>query len=159
MAASAQVFESLITGHFVPVGPRRMAGGIPEVYIAKEIDNTRLVKVADTQRAREIRAFVAVAVVCFALLLTYAFQHLSAIEYGYRIETQRSQRDGLVEANHTLRLEEASLRDPGRIDALARSMGLATPAVGQVVRLQTNGADAAGYMARATDIGLVTVAQ
>jgi cell division protein FtsL len=156
---AAQVFEVMITGQFVPMGPRRMAGGIPEVYIAKEIDNTRLVKVSDPQRVREIRAFVAVAVMCFALLLTYALQHLGAIEYGYRIEAQKAQRDALVEANHSLRLEEASLRDPGRIDALARRMGLASPAVGQVVRLQTGGADSAGYMARATEIGLVTVAQ
>jgi len=41
-----------------------------------------------------------------------------------------------VEQNRTLKLEEAGLRDPGRIDALARKMGLESPQPGQVVRLE-----------------------
>ena len=62
----------------------------------------------------------------------YALQHFRAIEYGYKIETLRSQRDGLVEMNRALRLEEASLRDPERIDVMARKLGLQSPQPGQV---------------------------
>jgi hypothetical protein len=37
--------------------------------------------------------------------------------------------------NHALGLEEATLRDPGRIDRIARSLGLQSPQAGQVVRM------------------------
>ena len=64
----------------------------------------------------------------FLLVMTYALQHFKAIEYGYKIESLKSQRDSLVEENRALRLEEASLRDPERIDRMARQIGLAIAA-------------------------------
>jgi cell division protein FtsL len=109
--------------------------GTPEVYFAKAIDNSRLVKVEDPRRAREMRQF-GVALGClFLLVMAYAFQHFKAIEYGYKIEALKSQRDSLVEMNRGLRLEEASLRDPERIDRLARQLGLQSPQAGQVIRM------------------------
>jgi len=36
-----------------------------------------------------------------------------------------------------LRLEEASLRDPERIDRMARELGLQSPQAGQVMRMDT----------------------
>ena len=71
----------------------------------------------------------------FLLVMTFAWQHFKAIEYGYKIEALRTQRNQLTEANHALRLEEAMLRDPERIDAMARKMGLQTPTAGQVIRM------------------------
>ncbi len=73
----------------------------------------------------------------FLLVMTFAWQHFKAIEYGYKIEALRTQRNELTENNHALRLEEASLRDPERIDILARKMGLQTPTAGQVVRMDS----------------------
>ena len=127
MAAHALSFNGsmapAITGQYVPiVNGRRMAVGIPEVYIAKEIDNSRLVKVADRKRNREMAQFSIALGVFFLLVMVYAWQHFSAIEYGYQIEAKRAQHENLVEMNRTLRLEEARLRDPGRIDVLARVM-------------------------------------
>jgi cell division protein FtsL len=109
--------------------------GTPEVYFSKAIDNSRLVKVEDPRRVREMRQF-GVALGClFVLVMAYAFQHFKAIEYGYKIEALKSQRDGLVEMNRALRLEEASLRDPERIDRMARELGLQSPQAGQVIRM------------------------
>jgi cell division protein FtsL len=132
-----------ITGIITPVDSRagvvRCAAGItPEVYFHKTIDNSRLVRVCDPQRRREIRVFSASVAALFLLLMFYAGQHFRAIEYGYRIEAQKAERDRLVELNRALKLEEASLRDPGRIDPLARQMGLVSPQPGQVVRLETD---------------------
>ncbi len=109
----------------------------PEIYISKRIDNSRLVKVADPERRREMLHFTVALVVLFALVIGYAWQHFSAIEYGYRIEALRSQRDSLSELNRALRLEEASLRDPGRIDVLAQQMGLVAPQAGQIIRMDS----------------------
>lgn len=122
--------------------------GTPEVYFSKAIDNSRLVKVEDPRRAREMRQF-GVALGClFVLVMAYAFQHFKAIEYGYKIEALKTQRDGLVEMNRALRLEEASLRDPERIDRMARELGLQSPQAGQVIRMdvavpQASGAEVA----------------
>jgi hypothetical protein len=109
--------------------------GTPEIYFAKPIDNSRLVKVEDPRRAREMRQF-GIALSClFLFVMAYAFQHFKAIEYGYKIEALKSQRDGLVDINRALGLEEASLRNPERIDRMARELGLQSPQAGQVVRI------------------------
>lgn len=111
--------------------------GTPEVYFSKNIDNSRLVKVHDPRRAREMRTF-GIALSCLCLLvLSYAWQHFKAIEYGYKISELKVQRDNLTEMNRALRLEEASLRDPERIDKLAKNMGMIPPQPGQVIRMDT----------------------
>ena len=85
-----------------------------------------------------------VALAClFLLVMTFAWQHFKAIEYGYKIETLRVQRDGMLEVNRALRLEEASLRDPERIDTLARKLGLQSPQAGQVLHMDTAVPDSA----------------
>ena len=108
------------------------------------IDNSRLVKVEDPRRSREMKQF-AIALGClFLLVMTFTWQHFKAIEYGYKIEAVRSQRDGLLEINHALRLEQASLRDPERIDVLARKLGMQPLQAGQVIHMDAPAADASG---------------
>src|ERR1700734_4079594 len=100
--------------------PKPCWAGTPEIYFAKPIDNSRLVKLEDPRRSREMRQF-GIALSClFLLVMTYTWQHFKAIEYGYKIENLKNERNGLSELNHTLRLEEASLRSPDRIDRLAQ---------------------------------------
>ncbi|HUK86864.1 MAG TPA: cell division protein FtsL [Terriglobales bacterium] len=163
MAAGALAGNPQIRSPWGPtLRPRAVSAsrGTPEIYFAKAIDNSRLVKVADRQRNREMAVFVATLCVLFALVMVYAWQHFSAIEYGYKIEAQRTQRDSLVELNRTLRLEEASLRDPERIDTLARQMGLEMPQAGQVISLDLPvGNAAAPVLARAAAAPVVTVEQ
>ena len=93
----------------------------------------------------------------FLLVMAYAFQHFKAIEYGYKIEALKSQRDGLVEENRGLRLEEASLRDPERIDRIAREMGLQSPQAGQVIRMDSAAPQASGAeVASLTPVSVVS---
>jgi cell division protein FtsL len=131
--------------------PRPPRGGAPEIYFFKPIDNSRLVAVVDTRRNREMAQFFAAACMLFLLVMVYAWQHFSAIEYGYRIEAMKAQRDSLAELNRTLQLEDASLRSPERIDALARQMGLVSPQAGQVQRLEPALDSGAPELARATE--------
>jgi len=130
--------------------------GTPEIYFRKNIDNSRLVKLEDPRRARELRQF-AIALCClFVLVMGFALQHFRAIEYGYKIEALRLQRDGLLDMNHALRLEEASLRDPERIDMMARKLGLQSTQPGQVMRLDVS-SDATGpAMASVTPVSVVS---
>jgi hypothetical protein len=134
---------------------RNPALGTPEIYFTKSIDNSRLVKATDPQRTREMRQFFASVACLFVLFMVYALQHFSAIEYGYKIEAQKKQREELIEANRALRLEEASLRDPERIDVLARRMGLTSPQAGQVQRLEAQPEPGEPMMARAANVAVV----
>jgi len=130
--------------------------GTPEIYFRKTIDNSRLVKVEDPRRAREMKYFGFALCCLFLLVMGYALQHFRAIEYGYKIETLRVQRDGLTEMNRALRLEEASLRDPGRIDVMARKLGMQSPQPGQVMRMDVAPDAATPVMASATPVAVVS---
>lgn len=111
-------------------------GPTPEVFFVKHIDNSRIVKADDPDRRREMRLFSIVMSVLFALVMVYVWQHFSAIEMGYQIEAQKTQVEGLREENRQLRLSEAQLTQPGRIDKIARQLGLDVPQPGQVVRTE-----------------------
>ena len=148
-----------ITGMITPVdarsaGRRSVAGLTPEFYFQKTIDNSRLVKIVDPQRRREIRMFSTSVAALFLVMMFYAWQHFSSIEYGYKIEAQKTECERLVEVNRTLKLESASLRDPGRIDSLARQMGLESTQPGQVIRLNPD--DVGGpIMAQASPVAVI----
>ena len=116
--------------------------GTPEIYFAKAIDNSRLVKVEDPRRNREMKQFGTALACLFLLVFTYAWQHFRAIEYGYQIESSKRELNNLTEMNRALRLEDASLRDPERIDVMARRMGLVPPEPGQVIRMDSSSMEA-----------------
>src|SRR4051794_5025922 len=130
--------------------------GTPEIYFRKAIDNSRLLKLEDPRRAREMKQFGIALCILFALVMGYALQHFRAIEFGYQIEAMRSQRDGLLEMNRALRLEEASLRDPERIDVMARKLGLQSPQPGQVMHLDVDADTGAPVMASVTPISVIS---
>jgi cell division protein FtsL len=112
----------------------RRRGPTPEMFFAKHIDNSRIVKADDPERRREMRSFTIAMTLFFALTMVYVWQHFSAIEVGYRVEAQKTQVEQLREENRQLQLNEAQLSDPGRIDHIAKQLGLDEPLPGQVVR-------------------------
>jgi hypothetical protein len=141
----------------VPAIERRsLWTGTPEIYFTKTIDNSRLLKVEDPRRSREMKHFGTALACLFLLVFTYAWQHFKAIEYGYLIESAKRELSEKTEMNRALRLEDASLRDPERIDVLARRMGLVPPQPGQVIRMDASPADAQGpVMASAAPVVVV----
>ena len=145
MAAAAAVNHSADA----VAGRRPFWTGTPEIYFSKAIDNSRLVKVEDPQRNREMKQFGTALACLFLLVFTYAWQHFKAIEYGYQIESVKRELSERTEMNHALRLEDASLRDPERIDVLARRMGLVPPEPGQVIHMDNAAGEGQGpVMAR-----------
>ena len=153
MAAAA------ITYGAVPAAERRsLWTGTPEIYFSKAIDNSRLVKVEDPRRNREMKQFCTAMAFLFLLVFTYAWQHFKAIEYGYQIESAKRELASSTEMNRALRLEDASLRDPERIDLLARRMGLVPPAPGQVIRMEGSASEEQGPV-MASNVPVMVVAQ
>jgi len=132
---------------------RARRGPTPEVYFTKHLDNSRIVKADDPERRREMRTFSAVMSVLFLIVMVYVWQHFSAIEIGYHVEAQKQQVEQLREENRQLRLSEAQLTDPGRIDKIAKQLGLYEPQPGQVVRPEGGDANAA-VLAQANTPGL-----
>jgi cell division protein FtsL len=152
MAAAAAVLH-------VASGKRRMPcwNGTPEIYFTKPIDNSRLVKVEDPKRSREMRQF-GIALGClFVLVMTYTWQHFKAVEYGYKVESLRAQRDGLLEENRALRLEEASLRSPDRIDRLARDFGMQPPQAGQVIPMDSASPDSGMPVMASASVSVISI--
>lgn len=105
----------------------------PEFPFAHNFDNSRLVKASDPVRARQMQVFAAAVTVLLSLIMVYGIQHFYAIESGYHVESERAVLEHLSEQNRQLRLSEAELTQPARIDQLARQLGMAAPQPGQVV--------------------------
>jgi cell division protein FtsL len=95
--------------------------------------------------------------VLFLFVMVYLWQHFSAIEYGYRIEQLTVQRNAITESNRALSLEEASLKDPARIDRLAKQIGMQRPAGGQLQPMDSAIADpSTPVMAQANGITVIS---
>lgn len=140
--------------------PRGMFIGTPEIYFSKRIDNSRVVKVTDPKRRREMVTFGVTLGILFLFVMVYLWQHFSAIEYGYKIEQLKAERDTISESNRALSLEESSLRDLPRIDRLARELGMQRPIEGQWQPMETATTDpAAPVMAKANGIMVVSALQ
>ena len=64
-------------------------------------------------------------IIPFILLgIFYVWQHIEAVKSGYHINKLKRERTRLVEENHILQMNVASLRSPQRIEAIAKEIGL-----------------------------------
>jgi cell division protein FtsL len=107
-----------------------------DVYFVKRIDNSRLRREVDPEKRRECFSLLGLGILVFLFVLLFAWQHFQCVRDGYQVEQLKTQRAALEEWNHQLRLEQASLADPQRIDTVAREeLGLASPGPHQVIRM------------------------
>ena len=105
-----------------------------EIHFEKRIVNSKVIREADKKSHRDYIVVTALAAMFLFGLFAYGWQHYQWIQYGYRIEETQKKRDQLAEIGRQLRLERASLRNPQRIDAIARKeLGMVVPVPGQLV--------------------------
>jgi hypothetical protein len=137
---------------------RGMFMGTPEIYFAKRLDNSRLIRMVDPKRRREMLMFGGMLSLLFLVVMVYLLQHLSAIQYGYRIEQAKAEQASIVESNRALKLEESSLTDLERIEVEARKLGMMPPVAGQLQPIESgNGDSTVPVMARANSSGISVV--
>ena len=137
---------------------RGMFLGTPEIYFAKRLDNSRVVRVTDPKRRREMLSFGVTLGVLFLVVMVYLLQHLSAIEYGYRIEQAKAEQSAIVQSNRALQLEVSSLTDLNRIETEARKLGMIPPVAGQLQPIESGAGDpAVPVMAKASPSGITVV--
>jgi cell division protein FtsL len=104
-----------------------------EYYTVKRIDNSRLLRPAPAARLNALWHKVGAWSALAACLLFYAWQHFECIQLRYQIEQMQSERTQASQLNQQLHLEVATLRSPGRVDAIARrQLGLTVPVPGQI---------------------------
>ena len=117
--------------------PAAGRASFPDFHFVKHIDNSRLVREVDVERRRECFGLLGLGVLVFLFVLLFAWQHFQCVRYGYQVEQLKNDRAALEEWNHQLRLEQASLADPERIDRLARAkLGMVSPAPQQVIHAE-----------------------
>ena len=81
------------------------------------------------------------SVIVIALIALFLFAYmqmrLTTVKLAYEISSANSEREKLVDKNKRLRLEQAGLRAPERIERIAREeVGLAYPTAGQIKRIR-----------------------
>ncbi len=110
----------------------------PEIYFVKHIDNSRLEREVDTAKRRECFSLLGLGTVAFLFIMLFAWQHFECVRYGYQIQQLKKQQASMVEWNHALKVEFASLSDPQRIDNVAQTeLGLVPPKPDQIIQVES----------------------
>jgi cell division protein FtsL len=104
-----------------------------EFQTVKRIDNSRLVRNVEPAKMRNLWRSVALGGMFAAFCLLYVFQHFRCIDLSFQLETLKAEETKTSGLNSELKLEIAGLRNPMRIDVIARrQLGLTQPLPTQV---------------------------
>jgi cell division protein FtsB len=104
-----------------------------EFHTVKRIDNSRLVRNVEPAKMRRLWRTVAMGSMVAAFFMLYIFQHFRCIDLSFQLEDLKAQHMKEAALNSELKLEIAGLRNPMRIDVIARRrLGLTQPLPTQV---------------------------
>jgi len=104
-----------------------------EFHTVKRIDNSRLVRHMEPLKMRKLYKSAALGAVVALCCMLYVYQHFRCIDLSFQLEDLRAKQEQSLALNGALKLEIAGLRDPQRIDLLARhQLGLTEPTAAQV---------------------------
>jgi cell division protein FtsB len=112
---------------------KRKKAATAEFHTVKRIDNSRLVRNVEPAKMRNLCRSVALGGVVAAFFMLYIFQHFRCIDLSFQLEDLKGQQMKAAALNSELKLEIAGLRNPMRIDVIARRrLGLTEPLPTQV---------------------------
>ena len=104
-----------------------------EFQTVKRIDNSRLVRHVAPVKLRNYYRTVALGGILSAFFLLYIYQHFRCIDLSFQLEQWKAKQVEAATLNSSLKLEIASLRNPMRIDVIARrQLGLSEPLLTQI---------------------------
>lgn len=104
-----------------------------EFHTVKRIDNSRLVRYVEPIKMRNLYKTAGLGAVVAVCCMLYIYQHFRCIDLSFQLEDLRARQTQSLALNGALKLEIATLRDPRRIDLLARhDLGLTEPTPAQV---------------------------
>jgi hypothetical protein len=112
---------------------KKKAPKMIEFQTVKRIDNSRLVRNVEPLRLRNYYKTVALGGLMAVFLMFYIYQHFRCIDLSFQLEDLKTKQAEASSLNSGLRLEIEGLRDPKRIDYIARrQLGLTEPLPTQV---------------------------
>ena len=112
---------------------KKKASAMLEFQTVKRIDNSRLVRHVEPVKMRNLYRTAALSSVVAAFFMLYIYQHFRCIDLSFQLEDVRGKQTEAASLNSSLKLEIASLRNPMRIDVIARrQLGLTEPLPTQV---------------------------
>ena len=104
-----------------------------QFHTVKRIDNSRLVRNVEPVRLRSYYRTAGLGAIVAAFLMMYIYQHFRCIDLSFQLEDLKAKQTQSMSLNSELRLEIEGLRDPRRIDVIARrQLGLTQPMPTQV---------------------------
>ncbi len=108
-----------------------------EFQTVKRIDNSRLVRHVAPVKLRNYYRMVALGSIVAVFFVLYIYQHFRCIDLSFQLEQWKIQQAEAATLNSSLKLEIAGLRNPMRIDVIARrQLGLTEPLPMQVQEYQ-----------------------
>jgi cell division protein FtsL len=112
---------------------KKKAPAMLEFQTVKRIDNSRLVRHVEPVKMRNYYRTVALGGIVAAFFMLYIYQHFRCIDLSFQFEDLKAKQVEAATLNSSLKLEIASLRNPMRIDVIARrQLGLTEPLPTQV---------------------------
>ena len=147
MATAYRWNEELYSGEFSPPVRQEAPAGRPdrarrhktaatrtvEFYTVKHIDNSRLVRRVEPVKMRNLYKMVALGGIIATFCMLYIYQHFRCIDQSFQLEDLKAKTVQAQNLNSKLKLEIAYLRDPHRIDVIARrELGLTQPTANQM---------------------------
>jgi cell division protein FtsL len=112
---------------------KKKAAARTEFHTVKRIDNSRIVRHVEPVKMRKLFRMAALGGVVAAFFMLYIYQHFRCIDLSFQLEDVKAKQAEAASLNSSLKLEIASLRNPMRIDVIARrQLGLTEPLPTQV---------------------------
>src|SRR5437879_12713621 len=106
----------------------KKARAMREFQTVKRIDNSRLVRHVEPVKLRYYYRTLALGGIVAAFFMLYIYQHFRCIDLSFQLEEVKAKQVEAATLNSSLKLEIASLRNPMRIDVIARRQcGLTEP--------------------------------
>jgi cell division protein FtsL len=85
--------------------------------------------------------FLCVAFVLMAVAVTYVWSHVQMTKLEYQVAEEMTRGEQMLDEQRKLKLEQATLKSPQRIEAIARSsLNLSYPDREQVILIKDTGA-------------------
>jgi cell division protein FtsL len=112
---------------------KKMTSAMTEFHTVRRIDNSRIVRHVEPLKMRRLFRTVALGGVVAACFMLYVYQHFRCIDLSFQLEDVKGSAAEAASLNSSLKLEIAGLRNPMRIDVIARrQLGLTEPLPTQV---------------------------
>jgi cell division protein FtsL len=112
---------------------KKKAAAMMQFQTVKRIDNSRLMRHVEPVKLRNYYRTVALGGIVAAFFMFYIYQHFRCIDLSFQLEDVKAKQAEAASLNSSLKLEIASLRNPMRIDVIARrQLGLTEPLPAQV---------------------------